>query len=115
MTENHKFQQKGVGALRGGRDENDDDKVTSSHRHNGGSILPLPPYNNIHQTLMGQHLQLPPKGVRGQQSLLSPMWQEPADVKENNAAATELQLPSSEKKEPTSENPANIINVPIFD
>jgi hypothetical protein len=115
MNENHKFQQKGDGALRGGRDENDDDKVlTSSYRYNGGSIPPLPPYNNIQQTLVEQNLQLEQMGVRGQQNLLSTMWQEPADVKEKNAAETELQLLLSEKREPTSESPANM-NIPIFD
>jgi hypothetical protein len=83
MTEYHKFQQKGVGVSRGGRNENlnhDDRNQNISDRLSGGFIQlpPLPPLNQVE--LSQQPKSSPPS------TPLSPMWQkEPANVKENVA------------------------------
>src|SRR3954454_20766588 len=98
MTENHKFQQKGVGAFRGGRNETHNNRnLTSSHNRISGGFIQLPPLSPlIQQTFVEQQLfQQLQKGQSA--SPLSPTWQEPVDVKENNAAD---KFSPSIKKEP---------------
>lgn len=95
MTKYHKFQQKGVGDLRGGRNENlthDDRHLTTSNNRLGGSMQtpPLPSYNQV-------DLQQQPKGSPPS-TPLSLMWQkEPANEKEKNVAMGQSLQPEKPK------------------
>src|SRR4051812_17350866 len=106
MTENHKFQQKGVGAFRGGRNENHNNRNLTSHNRISGGSTQLPSLTPlIQQTFVEQQpFQQLQKGQSA--SPLSPTWQEPVNVTENNAADKFL---SSVKQEPVSESPVGNI------
>ncbi|RGB21371.1 hypothetical protein C1646_778219 [Rhizophagus diaphanus] len=95
MTKYHKFQQKGVGDLRDGRNENlthDDRHLTTSNNRLGVSMQtpPLPSYNQV-------DLQQHPKGSPPS-TPLSLMWQkEPANEKEKNVAMEQSLQPEKPK------------------
>jgi hypothetical protein len=109
MTDNHKSKQKGVGAFKGGRNENHDDRnLTSSHNRINGGTTQLPPWTPLIQrnSVEQQHLKQQQKEMKAQNaSPLSPTWQEPAETKENNAA--DKFSPSEERKEPVTKSFVN--------
>src|ERR1044072_7382065 len=106
MTDNHKSKQEGVGAFRGGRNENHNDRnLTSSNNRISGGSTPLPPLTPPSQqnSVETQHSIQQQKEMKTQSaSPLSPTWwQEPANVKENNNAADKF---SPERKEPVTKS-----------